>query len=81
MTESPEMQKTPVSYSSEEAQRVRDMMSADEILECPRCGDMLKNTKTVRGPADRKRLIIVNCHDCNRVAFLPDEKSHDKGQS
>jgi len=81
MTETPEMQKTPVSYSSEEIRQIREMMSADRLLECPRCGEMLNDVTTVPGPADRDGLFVVSCHSCNRMAFLPDEKARDKGIS
>ena len=78
MSETPEDLKTPVSYSKDEVRKLRELMSADRLLECPRCGDVLHDVSEVESPSNQVGLFVVNCHSCNRMAFLPEEKVDDK---
>lgn len=72
MTEVPETQKTPINYSTQETRQIVEMMSSDKALECPKCGDMLNDISTVTPPGNQDRLTVINCHSCNRMAFLRD---------
>ena len=79
MTEMPVVHKTPVSYSKDEIRRLRNMMSADTLLECPRCGEMLIDVSEIDSPSNQVGLFVMNCHSCNRMAFLPEEKFENRG--
>jgi hypothetical protein len=77
MADIPELQKTPVSYTKDEAHKIREMISADRLLECPRCGELLHDVTTISAPKNQADLLVVNCHNCNRMAFLQDENEHE----
>ncbi len=80
-TEAPESLKTPVSYTKEEIRRIRQMKSSGTLCNCPSCGEILNDVTSVAGSGSQGQLFVVNCHSCNRMAFLPVEKARNKGLS
>ncbi len=61
---------TPVTYSRDEAQRIRAIVSdASRALECPLCQGKLKIGYPIAGGGTVHPVWEVRCQDCHRAAY------------
>ena len=66
-----ETRDTPVTYSREEAARVREIVGTDDqTLICPRCGDELKVGFPVAAGGTVQPVWEVRCQGCHRSAYV-----------
>ena len=63
---------TPVSFSRDELDQIRDMMARDLPVVCPICRGTLQVRGVGAGGGSQENVWAWNCEPCNRTAILRD---------
>lgn len=63
---------TPVSYSRDELDRIRDMLAKSTLVRCPICGGELESGGVFDARDSQQDVWALVCGPCNRMAILRD---------
>ena len=63
---------TPVSYSRDELDQIRDMLAKHIPARCPNCGGELESGGVFDARDSQKDVWALTCRPCNRMAILRD---------
>ncbi len=63
-------EKTPVSYSREDVQRIREMLANNLPVRCPSCGGELEPGGVYDARDSQQDVWALVCDPCNRMAIL-----------
>jgi hypothetical protein len=62
---------TPVTFSREEAQQIRDLMGTPHArVSCPLCGEKLELQGPIAGDGTMGPIFQVSCRPCHRSAII-----------
>ena len=63
---------TPVSFSRDEIDQLRDMMAKNLPIVCPICRGTMQYGEVVAGGGSQENVFAWTCESCNRTAILRD---------
>ncbi len=63
---------TPMSYSRDELDHIRDMLAKHTPLRCPICGGELESGGVFDARDSQEDVWALTCTPCNRMAILRD---------